>query len=254
MTAHRYDDTFFDYIEFGARQSARRAAQGLRTLFEVKSVLDVGCGRGIWLDEWRRQGVTDVTGVDGSYVDVATLAIPLDRFTAADLTRPLDLQRRYDVVQSLEVAEHLPPGASETLVATLVRHGELVMFSAARPGQGGEHHVNERPYEFWRDVFARQGYGMYDAMRPLLDDPSVEPWYRYNTFLFASDRVADRLPDAVRRARVDPAQPVADVAPLFWRLRCAALRRMPRGAVEQLALVKHRTFLQWRRVASTSSR
>jgi hypothetical protein len=34
----------------------------------------------------------------------------------------------------------------------------MVLFSAAPPGQGGEHHVNERTYEFWRGLFARHGY------------------------------------------------------------------------------------------------
>ena len=73
------------------------------------------------------------------------------------------------------MAEHLPPGAANILVSTLTGHGDIVMFSAARPGQGGERHLNERPYEYWRQLFRRRGYGMYDAVRPLIHDPRVEP-------------------------------------------------------------------------------
>jgi hypothetical protein len=34
---------------------------------------------------------------------------------------------------SLEVAEHLPPGVAQTFVDALVRHGSVVLFSAAIP-------------------------------------------------------------------------------------------------------------------------
>ena len=42
-------------------------------------------------------------------------------------------------------------------VDNLVRHGDVILFSAAVPHQGGEHHVNEQPPEYWRELFARPG-------------------------------------------------------------------------------------------------
>jgi hypothetical protein len=47
------------------------------------------------------------------------------------------LDRRFDLVQSLEVAEHITPAASEAFVEDLARHAErFVLFSAAPPGKG----------------------------------------------------------------------------------------------------------------------
>ena len=250
MTAHQYDGLFFDYIEAGARESARTVVARMRGLLEIRSVLDVGCGRGIWLDEWTRQGVADVMGLDGDYVPIESMAVPVEKFRAVDLSKPIELGRRYDFVQSLEVAEHLPPDSSETLVATLVRHGDVILFGAARPGQGGEHHVNERPYWYWRDLFRRHGYGLYDAVRPLIQDSTIEPWYRYNSFLFAADSVAARLPASVRGTLVRDDAPIVDLAPWWWRARCRALSMLPRRTINHIAQAKHLSVLGWRRAAS----
>lgn len=222
-----YDTTFFDYIQQGASKSADAVTSRVFRLLPVTSVLDIGCGRGTWLAQWKTLGVTDILGVDGSYVSAESLVIPPANFRAADLCRPLELGRRFDLVQSLEVAEHLPAAAADTLVSTLTRHGDIVLFSAARPGQGGESHLNEQPYEYWRQLFRQCGYGMYDAVRPLINEPSVEPWYRYNTFLFVSKKAASTLPAADCATLIEDHVAVADVAPWLWRARCAALRVMP---------------------------
>jgi hypothetical protein len=53
--------------------------------------------------------------------------------------------------------------------------------SAALPGQGGTHHVNERWTDYLTDMFARFGYQPFDFVRPLFwDDDRIDPWYRQN--------------------------------------------------------------------------
>jgi hypothetical protein len=74
------------------------------------------------------------------------------------------------------------------------------MFSAAVPGQGGEHHINEQPLEYWRRKFAQRGYLACDVLRPLLrSNTQVEPWYRYNILIYASAAVAATLTIPARR-------------------------------------------------------
>lgn len=81
----------------------------------------------------------------------------------------------------------IPPPV-KPLVVNLIVHAPMVLFSAAPPGQGGEHHVNERTYEFWRGLFARHGYACFDFLRPRLHSASgIEPWYRYNLLLFVRE-------------------------------------------------------------------
>jgi len=58
--AYRYDAEFFDYVDRGSQRSATRVVALLAAELKVKSVLDIGCGRGAWLAAWTRLGVIDV--------------------------------------------------------------------------------------------------------------------------------------------------------------------------------------------------
>jgi Methyltransferase domain len=159
-------------------------------LLQPTSVLDVGCGVGVWLDEWDSAGVSDVQGVDGNYVDRKALHIPLDKFTPADLQQSFSLGRKFDLVQTLEVAEHLDEAYADTFVESLTRHSDTILFSAAIPGQGGTHHVNEQWPSYWAKKFAEAGYTAYDVIRPQIwDDPKIKVFYRTNTLLYARGRV-----------------------------------------------------------------
>jgi SAM-dependent methyltransferase len=236
-----YDEDFFDYVDIGAKRSAgvivRLAYQALRP----GSVLDVGCGRGVWLAEWMRCGTRDVCGVDGSYLRSDRLVIPQDRFTAHDLSRPFGLGRRFDLVQCLEVAEHIEASAADRLIESLTRHGDVILFSAAVPGQGGVHHVNEQPPEYWREKFACRGYTVYDPWRSKLRyDRRVEMWYRYNLLVYASLAGEASLPNHIRESRIAVDVPIPDLAPAWRRARNHLLRRLPRHVVTGLARLKER--------------
>jgi hypothetical protein len=150
------------------------------------------------------------------------------------------LDRRFDLVQSLEVAEHITPAASEAFVENLARHAErFVLFSAAPPGQGGEYHVSERSYEFWRGLFAAHGFSPFDFVRPLIArDGRVSYWYRYNTLLYARAEHVGSLPEAIRRTAIGEGKRIPDVSPLPFRLRKAAVRLLPFGVQHELARLK----------------
>ncbi len=237
---HDYDDRFFDYIGGGARRSARHIIPFLRQRLQVSSVLDIGCGRGVWVEEWRRSGVADALGVDGDYVGPDRLAVPKENFAACDLAEPIRLGRRFDLVQSLEVAEHIPASKADVFIANIVAHGDVILFSAAVPGQGGEFHVNEQPYEYWREKFSRHGFAVLDCIRPdIAGIRAIEPWYRYNILLYVRETALDRIPPELLRTRLPRGQPIGDLAPLPWRLRKLTLRRLPQPVVQRFARLKH---------------
>ena len=237
---HEYTDEFFEYIERGSIASARRFSAFLAPLLGIKSVLDVGCGRGAWLHEWKAAGVTIAQGVDGPYVREESLLIPVGDFTAVDLSQKFDLGRRYDLVTSLEVAEHLPRSHSEDFISSLAAHADLVLFSAATPGQGGENHINERPPSFWQGIFATMGFEAYDIVRPVFRaDSSVEPWYRFNTVLYANERARSSLPDSVAQTRVEPGR-LREIGDIGWRARKSVLRLLPTATVTVLSRLNYR--------------
>jgi SAM-dependent methyltransferase len=238
---YEYQELFFDYIEQGARRSARAIIPHLTRALRCASLLDVGCGPGAWLAEYQKAGVDDVIGVDGDYVNRDRLLVPRERFRPLDVSQPFDLGRRFELVQSLEVAEHLSPHSSATFVRNLVAHGDRVLFSAAVPGQGGENHTNEQTLEFWRGLFAQHGFVPFDFIRPLVaGNGDVEPWYAYNTLLYVRDASLDTLPDEVRNARVLEKARIPDVSPMAHRIRCALLKPLPVWLVSWLAVLKHR--------------
>lgn len=137
------------------------------------------------------------------------------------------------------MAEHLPDAAADEFVRTLVNHADLVLFSAAVPGQGGENHINEQDYEYWRRKFRAQGYVAVDCVRGAVrDNSAVEVWYRYNTLLYVKSDLLEQLPAGVRAARVADNMPIADVAPLAYRLRRRLVALLPPSVATLFAIAK----------------
>jgi hypothetical protein len=244
---HIYDRAYYKYINAGSIRSAEALLPILARHFAVRSVADFGAGQGAWLSVWQRLGVSDITALDGVYVDPDALLVPKEAFVPIDLSRHVTLGRTFDLVQSLEVAEHLPPSAAEQFVDNLVAHSPVVLFSAAAVGQGGEHHVNERPYSYWRELFRARGYLMFDLIRPfVIDKGAVEPWYRYNTFVYIERGHLASLPPAIRSFQIVGDDPIPDMSPLAYRIRKAVIQILPVRAVTSLAVLKKQLCVMYR--------
>jgi len=249
----RYDQTFFDYVNAGALRSAKRLLPVVIDILPVRSVLDVGCGQGAWLSVWSELGAEIAIGLDGDYVDRERLLIPKGSFCSRDLTQRFELGRRFDLVQSLEVAEHLPAAAAGTFVASLVAHADMVLFSAAPKGQGGDHHINEQSYDYWRELFARHGYIPVDAIRRrVLDDAEIEPWYRYNTILYVAGGGLEHLPEDVTAERVPDHLRIPDLSPVWYRIRKALVALLPVPVASSLAKLKERRLVRSLRASSSA--
>jgi SAM-dependent methyltransferase len=169
-------------------QSAKTVVPIVMSLVQPRSVVDVGCGSGAWLSIFRECGADRILGLDGDYVEPSWLVIPNHCFRAIDLSKPFDVDAKFDLVVCLEVAEHLPKESSAEFVRSLVNLAPIVLFSAAIPLQGGTHHVNEQWPEFWQSLFRRHGYRALDLIRTRIwKNPEVKYWYRQNIFLFVRE-------------------------------------------------------------------
>jgi len=214
-TSEFYTYAFYEGKREGARRSAREILPVVLAWIRPRSIVDVGCGTGAWLSVCRELGIEDYVGIDGEHVQEATLEIDRDRFRSFDLTKPLRLGREFDLVMSLEVAEHLPRASAPAFVDFLSSLGPVILFSAAVPLQGGANHLNEQWPEYWARLFSARGYVVIDCLRERVwANPNVEPWYAQNIFVYVRHSHLARFPvletafrrtDPSRLARVHPA-------------------------------------------------
>jgi len=181
-----YNKHFFSLIEEGSRASARAIVPMVTNLINPKSVVDVGCGQGVWLSVFKEEGISDLVGIDGDYVDKDKLEIPRENFITTNFNENFpEKTRNFDLVVSLEVAEHVNEKKADEFVSYLISLGGAVLFSAAIPFQGGVNHVNEQWQDYWISKFHEKGFVVVDCIRPKIwENKSVELWYKQNIFLF----------------------------------------------------------------------
>lgn len=189
-----FDDVDYPSWLNGSRESAAVVVPLLIKEFFPRSVVDVGCGLGAWLSVFSEHGAGEILGLDGPWVDRRLLEIAPKDFRAVDLGEPLDLARRFDLALCLEVAHLLQPSLAEQLVGSLVQLSEVVVFSAAIPGQGGLGHVNEQWPRYWAERFATHSYVATDPIRVRVwEEPDVKWWFAQNTTCYVATKTFQRL-------------------------------------------------------------
>lgn len=134
--------------------------------FDFRSIVDVGCGTGHFLKWCVDNGISDHLGIEGSKFAYRNSLVP--RVSLSDLRYPFEYSRRFDLALSIEVAEHLEEEYADTFVDTLCALSDTVVLTAAVPGQGGHHHENEQPHQYWVDKFMDRGYFCDNATSELL--------------------------------------------------------------------------------------
>ena len=222
-----YDPAFYDRQSSASERSARQILPLLLELIDIQSAVDVGCGVGPWLAVLESIGIDDYLGIDGDYVDRDKLRIAPFRFHGADLTHPLRLGRKFDLVLCLEVAEHLPEAAAPTLVQSLCALGDVVLFSAAIPFQLGIHHINLRWPDYWAGLFAQQSYACVDCLRRRVwTNKNVSWWYAQNAILYVRQSAVPAYPKLAALGDVVGAAPLPLVHPTNYEWIGAGMKRL----------------------------
>lgn len=190
-----YTKNFYEWQQEGSLLSARETIPVVFKYIQPQSVVDVGCGVGTWLSVFKEFGVRDCLGMDGEYVDQAMLKISPSEFVPRDLKKPLEVNRKFDLAVSLEVAEHLPQDCAENFVEALTNLAEVILFSAAIPFQGGDGHINEQWQDYWVALFEKKGYMVIDCLREKIwNNEKVKAWYAQNLFFFVDKEALANYP------------------------------------------------------------
>src|SRR5262245_12788883 len=150
--------------------------------FRPQTVLDVGCGEGHALDYFLQAGGRAAAGqpghfpagiyalgIEGCRQALAAGVVPPGRIVLHDFTTgpvalpPLVARAGFDLVWSCEFVEHVAARYREHFLAAFAL-GRVVAMTHAEPGQGGHHHVNEQPRDYWVSALAAHGFAL-DAAR-----------------------------------------------------------------------------------------
>ena len=217
MNNPSYSAGYYQSIKEDSVASAREVVPLIMKLLAPRNVVDVGCGSGAWAAAYKQAGAA-VLGIDGPDVRIEQLLIQ---------------PREFDLVNCLEVAEHLPAARAQSFVRDLCQLSDVSVFSAAVPGQGGTHHLNEQWPSYWIAFFRENGFQTLDCIRAhIWGNEKVAWWYAQNMFVFIKqDRVAD-FPAAVESCRC--AGPVDLVHPRAYVKAAVPQEMSPRMIKEVL--------------------
>lgn len=202
-----YSSEFYADMEVTSITSAKEIIPVLIDRYNPTSVVDVGCGTGAFALEFINNGIEDVIGYEGIWMREADTLLQKDKYIYWDITQEIRTTRIYDLCLCLEVAEHLDYSSARTLISTLTTLSPRVVFSAAIPHQGGNHHANEQWPEFWAQLFAEEEYILeWDPRLSMWNNPNIASCYRQNLLVFVKS--AERQGDI----------PLSLVHPEAWTL------------------------------------
>jgi SAM-dependent methyltransferase len=189
--ANKYSHDFYaEHIPW--KPAYKNLAKIIYEWAEPSTACDIGCGTGYLIYFLSRLGV-EVFGYDQS-PEILDFIDPTlkDRVSILDLSVPQSLLK-CDLCVCVEVAEHVPKRFSNALINNITSCARShVFFTAARPGQWGDGHINCRKQEYWIDLFSEKRWGYQSEATNCLiegvkEDAKISkslPWLAENIMLF----------------------------------------------------------------------
>lgn len=127
----------------------------------IKSILDVGCGRGI-STSWFHLHDVETLCVEGSHDAVESSVLPPEITTEHDFSRgPWWPPRTVDAIWCVELLEHVGRNFHKNLIPTF-RKAALIY--ATHSTWGGWHHVEVHPTEWWIWKFESYGFKYSESL------------------------------------------------------------------------------------------
>lgn len=193
----------YDRTQPAVMSHFRTFASTLANVYAPKRVLDVGCAKGFLVEHLRDAGV-EAFGVDSSEYAISQVRDDVKGYCR--LGSALDPSaERYDLVTCIEVAEHMPADTGPVLIANLCSMTDQVIFSSTPSDFAEPTHVNIRPPEYWRELFAQNGFFPDLRFEPNFITPHAERFCRLTRPLRVALFSKERPEWAVVRLRVlDP--------------------------------------------------
>jgi SAM-dependent methyltransferase len=135
--------------------------------YEIKSVIDIGCGFGHALQWFAQNGLCAIKGVEG-WPEAVEKNLVKGSIVQHDFREgPAPIAQAFDLAWSAEFLEHVEERFLPN-VMPLFRMARYACVTHAEPGQGGFHHVNCQGDEYWVRKFAEYGFRHDESETALL--------------------------------------------------------------------------------------
>lgn len=147
--------------------------------FNIKSVLDVGCGMGHAIGEFNKH-CDEVVGVDGSEYVVENSLFTEQIFHHDFAVGTLETEDRYDLCWSCEFVEHVDEDYRDNFLEVFA-YAKYLAITYAEPGQPGHHHVNCQLKEYWIEHLKRYGFEYDEEVTRELREVAYKDALEYNS-------------------------------------------------------------------------
>ncbi len=128
--------------------------------YEIKSVLDIGCGEGHML-EYCKNKLVDMAlvGIDGLKQNVEIVRNKGLTCYEVDFenNQSFSLTMNFDLCWCCEFVEHINEMHIHKAIS-IMKAAKYVAMTHATPGQPGHHHVNCQPSEYWIAKMSEHGF------------------------------------------------------------------------------------------------
>ena len=162
-----YDENYYktscgniSYEDEHFRKFFENVADHIVNDFHPQTVLDVGCAMGYLVAALRDRGVA-AYGIDVSKYAISKVREdirPYCRKCSALDPLPTDFPKNFDLVTTIEVAEHLYEEDAIPFIQNICKLADTVIFSSTSDDFSEKTHVNVQQTEYWVKRFAKNGF------------------------------------------------------------------------------------------------
>lgn len=159
----------------------------IKNKYDIKSMLDIGCGPAGMVEYANYNNVYSL-GIDGDFDLPKKEYVMIHDFA----TGKMDLDKKFDLIYSTEFFEHVDRNYMDNFLC-LFKNAKYAFVSAAPPGQGGHHHVNEQPKEFWIEKLKEYNMKYLLEDSEIISNTSVDRVVKNNSMFFINENFNDNI-------------------------------------------------------------
>ena len=166
-----YDKNYYETYDMGNRTESYEQSKNLKRFMNIvadnivqtihpSTVLDVGCAMGYLVVALRDRGV-EAYGIDVSEYAISKVREdikPYCRVCSALDPFPKEFPQKYDLVTTIEVAEHLYEEDGRLFIKNICNYTDDIIFSSTPDDITEKTHFNVQQPEYWAKIFAENGF------------------------------------------------------------------------------------------------